>query len=147
MFCSGLIDLGATFGAFLVPVVTLAPPARGPLVAPLFICLRSRALRVGRFATSVLAVVFLAAYRESMRGARIGFEFTPHIANLCVFQHAACGRDGESDVTDACVERKLCIKQGRQAIAQAADSVCNLFRQHRIGQLCGNGKRTVEPLN
>eukprot|EP00965_Chrysotila_dentata_P105054 3470277-Pleurochrysis_carterae.AAC.2 len=147
MFCGGLVDLRATFGAVLVPVVTLAPPARSPFVAPLFICFRPRALRVGWLATSVLAVVLLAAYRESMCGARIGFKFMPHISNLCVAQHAACSRDGESDVTDACVERKLHIKQGRQAIAQAAESVCNLFRHHRIGQLCGNGKRTVEPLN
>eukprot|EP00965_Chrysotila_dentata_P032078 1069713-Pleurochrysis_carterae.AAC.7 len=110
LFRSGLVALGAALRAVFVPVVPLAPPARRPLAAPLLVCFRSRALRIGRFAAGVLAVVILSAivfatHRESVRGAGIGLEFTSHVANFSVTQYATCGCDGESKVADACVEQ------------------------------------------
>eukprot|EP00965_Chrysotila_dentata_P004402 143029-Pleurochrysis_carterae.AAC.1 len=61
-----------------MPVGSLAPTARGPLVAPLFVGLRSRALRVGGLGLFVLLAILFTADSESVRGTGIGFQFAPH---------------------------------------------------------------------
>eukprot|EP00965_Chrysotila_dentata_P059035 1959246-Pleurochrysis_carterae.AAC.1 len=75
-------------------VGALAPPAGGPLVTPFLISFRARALWIGGLAAGVLAVILLAAYCESVCCARVGLELATHVADFCVAQNAACGRDG-----------------------------------------------------
>eukprot|EP00965_Chrysotila_dentata_P260396 6213890-Pleurochrysis_carterae.AAC.3 len=99
-----LVAFGAALRAVLVPVVAFAPPARGPLVAPFFVCFRAWAFRIGGLSAGFLSAVLCTAHCECVCCARVGFELAPHVADLSVAQHAACGADSEGEVAYARVE-------------------------------------------
>eukprot|EP00965_Chrysotila_dentata_P186474 6157461-Pleurochrysis_carterae.AAC.1 len=108
--------------SFFAAVGALAPPARGPLVTPLLVRFRARAFGIGGLTTSFLAAILLAAYREGVCRARIGLELAAHVADFCITQYAASSRNREVEVTHARIQ------------------------QHGIGQLSGDGERSIEPL-
>eukprot|EP00965_Chrysotila_dentata_P226718 6195590-Pleurochrysis_carterae.AAC.5 len=122
------VTFRATLGAVFVPVGTLAPPARGPLVTPPFICLWAGAFGIGGLTACFFGAVVLAAYREGVCRTRVGLEFAAHVAYFCVTQHAASGCNSEVEVADARVKREFHIEKCRQAVTQAADGIGNLFR-------------------
>eukprot|EP00965_Chrysotila_dentata_P139602 4615449-Pleurochrysis_carterae.AAC.1 len=69
-----------------MPIIALTPAARSPLVAPGFIRLGPRPLRVrGLLAARV------SSHGEGMCGAGVGFELTAHVPCLRIAQHAASG--------------------------------------------------------
>eukprot|EP00965_Chrysotila_dentata_P087513 2888885-Pleurochrysis_carterae.AAC.1 len=110
VLCCRLVAFGATFRAILVPVGTFAPSARGPLVTPLFVRIRARALGIGGPAARLLAAILLAAYSKSMRRTWIGFKFSTYITHFCITQHAAGSRYGEVQIADAGGERQLHVE-------------------------------------
>eukprot|EP00965_Chrysotila_dentata_P169326 5591844-Pleurochrysis_carterae.AAC.1 len=72
-----------------MPMVAFAPTARRPLIAPGFVRLGPRPLRVGG-----LLVARVSAHGEGMCGTGIGFELAAYVPCFCVAQDTAGGCNG-----------------------------------------------------
>eukprot|EP00965_Chrysotila_dentata_P041505 1376661-Pleurochrysis_carterae.AAC.1 len=94
-----------------MPVVAFAPPARRPLITPLFMSFRSRALRIGGLPAGFLPTLLFTSHCECVCSAWVGLELAPHIADLGVAQHAARRTVRENEVAYARVERQFDVKQ------------------------------------
>eukprot|EP00965_Chrysotila_dentata_P175208 5783717-Pleurochrysis_carterae.AAC.2 len=82
----------------------LCTPARGPLIAPLFIRFRARAFRIGGLFAGFLSAILLAAHCECVSCAWVCFELASNVADLGIAQHAAGVADCECEVAHARVE-------------------------------------------
>eukprot|EP00965_Chrysotila_dentata_P023335 773199-Pleurochrysis_carterae.AAC.1 len=72
-----------------------------------------------------------------MHGVGVCLELAPHVTRLRVAQHAASCRDRERKVANAGVEGQLHVQQRGDAVAEAADCIRYLLREHCVRQLSG----------